>query len=90
MAKSAKQMDREIAHALSKGARLPHWNDKRGWIGGDSRTLYAFTGRVTGQVVVYPGGYRVPMGPDVAVRIATREEAERLWQSPLHVGWKVA
>jgi hypothetical protein len=95
VAKSGKQLDREIAQSLSKGARLPRYDEKRGWIGGDSRTLYAFTGRRTGAVEVYPGGgsgkkLLMHWGPEADVRIATRDEAERLWQNPLHAGWKVA
>jgi hypothetical protein len=91
VAKTGAQLDRDIASSLSRKARLPRWNEKRGeWVGGDSRTLYAFTGRVTGQTAVYPGRSRFPFGPEVDVRVATRDEAERLWQSPLHSGWKVA
>ena len=85
------KIEREIATSLSKRVKLPRWNDRRGeWVGGDSRTLYAFTGRVTGQTAVYPGGYRFPFGPEVDVRMATRAEAERLWQDPLHSGWRTA
>lgn len=29
-------------------------------------------------------------GPEADVRVATRSEAEELWQRPLHAGWKVA
>lgn len=75
---------------------LPRYNARRGrWIGGDSRTLYTFTGRQTGGVGVYPGGgvgtnLLMNWGPDADVRVATRAEAEEHWQNPLHVGWKVA
>lgn len=94
MAKTRTQLEREIAQSLSKGARLPRYDERKGWIGGDSRTLYTFTGRVTGGVGVYPGGgagkkLLMHWGPDADVRIATRTEAERLWQNPLHSGWKV-
>jgi hypothetical protein len=95
--KSAR-LDREIAHALSKRMILPRYDARRGWIGGDTRTLYAFTDRRTGKVyAVRPGGgsgrhatVADVGGSEADVRIATRAEAERLWQSPLHAGWKVA
>ena len=91
MTKARSQLDRDIASSLSRKVRLPRWNEKRcEWVGGDRRTLYIFTGRVTGLSAVYPGGSRFPFGPDVDIRLATRDEAERLWQSPLHSGWKVA
>lgn len=78
----------------TKKTSLPHYDEKRGWIGGDDRTLYTFTGRVTGAVGVYPGGgprkkLLMNWGPDAIVRPATRAEAEEHWQNPLHVGWKV-
>jgi len=89
----ATKLDREIAAALSKRVKLPRWDDRRGWTGGDSRTLYAFTDRLTGRLyAVRPGGGRRIAdagGPNADVRLATRAEAERLWQSPLHAGWKV-
>ena len=74
---------------------LPRYDERRGWIGGDSRTLYAFTDRRTGRVFVYPGGgagkkLLMHVGPEADVRRATRSEAESLWQTPLHAGWKVA
>lgn len=91
MAKTSAQLDREIAKSLSRGTQLPRWNGRKGWVGGDSRTLYAFTDRLNGEVVVHPGGYpQTHVGPNADVRLATRAEAERLWQSPLHSGWKVA
>lgn len=81
--------------AARKKADLPRYDERRGWIGGDSRTLYAFTDRRTGDVFVYPGGgagkkLLMHAGPEADVRVASRSEAESLWQSPLHVGWKVA
>jgi hypothetical protein len=75
---------------------LPKYNEQRGWVGGDTRTLYTFTGKVTGGVGVYPGGgprgkvfSGGGWGPEATVRQATRAEAEEHWQKPLHVGWKV-
>lgn len=94
--KSAAQLDREIAEYLADKPRrgrasLPRYDERKGmWRGGDGRTLYAFTGLRTGSTLVRPGGRTVNIGPEVTVRIATREEAERLWQSPLHSGWTVA
>lgn len=92
MAEKSAQLDRDIAESLSRKVSLPHWNGRKGWVGGDSRTLYAFTDKSMGRVEVYPGGSpsHVHVGPEATVRLATRAEAERLWQSPLHVGWKVA
>jgi hypothetical protein len=71
----------------------------RTWYGGDSRTLYAFevTDELTGRtsVSVFPGGgSRKKLvdrpSPDAAVRVATKAEAEKHWQKPLHAGWKYA
>ena len=78
-----------------KKTSLPRYDERRGWVGGDSRTLYAFTDRRTGSVSVYPGGgvgkkLVMHVGPEADVRLATRSEAESSWQRPLHVGWKVA
>lgn len=76
-------------------ARLPRWNPKKGWTGGDSKALYAFTDKRTGRVKVAPGTgdgfvqWQVG-GPEQTVRLATRAEAQRLWQKPLHKGWKVS
>lgn len=75
---------------------LPRYDERRGmWIGGDTRTLFTFTGKVTGAVGVYPGGgsrgkLLMNWGPEATVRLATRAEAEEHWQKPLHAGWKVA
>lgn len=84
---------RRVTGRRSNPARLPRWDSRKGWIGGDTRTLYAFTDRRTGRVVVMPGpGTRfgsTAVGDFADVRPATRDEAERLWQSPLHSGWKV-
>ena len=79
-------------------SKLPRWSDKSGWVGGDSRTLYAFTDKLIGKVTVRPGNKSQMrgIGPNATVRVATREEAQRLWgggndgQGPLHPGWKVA
>lgn len=61
-------------------------------MGGDNRTLYAFTDKRTGSVGVFPGGGRgkkllMHWGPEAKVRVATRAEAEKHWQKPLHRGW---
>ena len=80
---------------MAKKTALPRYTERQGWIGGDSRTLYAFTDRRTGKVGVYPGGggsnkkLLMHVGPEADVRIATRAEAEDLWQSPLK-GWNVS
>ena len=80
----------------AKKAALPRYTERQGWIGGDSRTLYAFTDRRTGKVGVYPGGggskkkLLMHVGPEADVRVATRAEAEELWQSPLSSGWNVS
>jgi hypothetical protein len=78
---------------VAKKIGLPHYDERRGWTGGDTRTLYTFTDRRTGTVGVHPGGgagKRLLMrwGP-ADVRVATRAEAEEHWQRPLHAGWKV-
>jgi hypothetical protein len=75
--------------------RMPRWNNRAGaWLGGDADTLYAFTDPVTGLIKVRPGrggmGKVVHGGYGLTVAVATRAEAETLWQSPLHAGWKVA
>jgi hypothetical protein len=73
-----------------RGAKLPRYDARRGvWKGGDSRTLYAFTSLLTGITWVAPGSSTMNWGPQVTVRVATREEAEELWQQPLHPGWQV-
>lgn len=78
----------ELRNARGK---LPRYNERRGmWTGGDSRTLYAFTSLITGHTWVVPGGYVMNWGPEATVRVATRDEAEELWQRPLHPGWAVA
>lgn len=72
---------------------LPRFRPKQGtWTGGDSMTLYAFTSKVTGKTFVRPGHKHDmrTIGPDAEVRVATKAEAEELWQNPLHSGWKVA
>lgn len=82
---------------------VPSFRPKAGtWTGGDSHTLYAFIDptrpSASGEphVVVRPGGgtkassMMKGIGPDAKVRVATKEEAEKLWQNPLHAGWKTA
>jgi hypothetical protein len=77
--------------SLSTLAALPRWNESKGWIGGDSHTLYAFTDRLTGKISVQHGGYpQTHVGPNATVRVATRAEAEREWQKPLSPAWKIA
>lgn len=74
---------------------FPRWTKANGWIGGSMRTLYVFTDRRNGDKVVSPGRASVdyphiPAGPACQVRVATRNEAEQYWQSPLHPGWVTA
>jgi len=77
-------------NAAPRGS-LPRYSERRGlWVGGDGRTLYTFTSTATGRAWVVPGGYRMYWGPDATVRVATRDEAEAMWQRPLHPGWTVA
>lgn len=80
----------DVVRALAKANKLPRYDERKGWIGGDPRTLYAFTGNVTGEVVVQPGGGARGIGPTATVAVATRAQAEKHWQSPLHAGWKVS
>lgn len=68
--------------------RAVRFDSRRGWVGLDGRTLYAFTDKRTSSVVVRPGNQTGGIGPEVDVRVATRAEAEKHWQSPLHAGWK--
>lgn len=74
---------------------LPRWSGTKGWYGGRSNVLYAFRDKMTGKVVVRPGGggkrrlLGAP-GPNATVRVATRAEAEKHWQKPLHGGWNYA
>lgn len=70
--------------------RLPHYHRIKGWIGGEKFTLYAITDKRTGHVLVRPNTEMAGVGPECTIRIATRSEAEKLWQSPLHSGWKVS
>lgn len=94
MAKKVCVIDRS---GLKSTVAAPAFRSKLGrWTGGDSRTLYAFTDERTGQTVVRPGGATKVstsmngIGPDAKVRVATRDEAEKLWQNPLHEGWKTS
>lgn len=81
----------ELRNAARRGGSLPRYDERKGlWRGGDSRTLYAFTSLMTGRTWVSPGGWVMNWGPDATVRVATRAEAEELWQRPLHAGWTVA
>lgn len=102
MRKTARQLEDDIDTYLrgeKSGPRQvapsPKYDPKRGaWYGGDRKTLYTFTDPATGNMVVRPGGgvsksSVLLAGPQARVRIATKAEAERLWQSPLHSGWLV-
>jgi hypothetical protein len=76
--------------AARRRGSLPRFDERKGmWRGGDSRTLYAFTSLMTGRTWISPGGWTMNWGPQVTVRVATRAEAEELWQRPLHSGWIV-
>lgn len=101
MKKTAKQLDAEIAAYLRyekigprQFASMPKYNAKKGvWIGGDSRMLYTFSDPDTGRWMVRPGagptGKITDVGGRALVRVATKAEAEREWQNPLHAGWTV-
>jgi hypothetical protein len=79
------------------GEREPRYSEKRGWTGGDPRTLYAITDKRTGKVQVRPGGGSSRgvwssfkgVGPEVTIRVATRSEAMGN-VFPRGVGWMVA
>jgi hypothetical protein len=81
----------ELRNAAARPrTKLPRYDERRGlWRGGDSRTLYAFTSLLTGVTWVVPGQWTMNYGPQVTVRVATRDEAEEHWQRPLHRGWIV-
>jgi hypothetical protein len=76
--------------AVSRQPKLPSYNPKGYWVGGSSRTLYLLTDKRTENGVVRPGGQLDGIGPEVTVRVATRQEAEAGWQSPLSAGWVTA
>lgn len=83
-------MQEERNAAAKRRRSLPRFDERKGmWRGGDSRTLYAFTSLMTGRTWVVPGGYEMNWGSQATVRVATRAEAEELWQRPLHSGWIV-
>lgn len=78
--------------------KLPKYNAKRGaWVGGDSRTLYTFTDPTTGHRLTTHGTvmrdgtsfkhYRIAAGPDAAVRVATRTEADAAGWTQGGGGW---
>lgn len=69
---------------------MPQYSEAKGWTGGDPKRLYHITDTRTGQWHVKPVEDMRGVGPDVGMRHATREEAEKQWQKPLHAGWKVA
>lgn len=75
----------------AKKIKIPRWDDRKGWTGGELHRLYAFTCLHTGQVQIRPAGLRPgdSPGPNCDVRPARRAEAEEGWQRPLHSGWKV-
>jgi hypothetical protein len=73
---------------------LPTYDAKRGWHGGDRRTLYLFTfpDYGAGETSRVIPGDTLPsklISPQATVRVATRDEATRGWQDPLHGGWHV-
>jgi hypothetical protein len=83
-------LDLGVRNAARRRGSLPYYDERRGlWCGGDARTLYAFTSRQTGRTWVAPGANVMYWGPGATVRVATRDEAEALWQRPLHPGWLV-
>jgi hypothetical protein len=72
-------------------AKLPHYSERKGgWVGGSKKTLYTFTDNHTGRKVVRHAEGTVAYGPSGTVRLATRAEALRLWQNPLHSSWKTS
>lgn len=75
---------------LRKTPRLPQYSEKKGWHGGDRKTLFALTDKRTGKVMVRPAGFMRGIGSEADIRVATKEEAKTLWQDPLHPGWKVS
>ncbi len=78
-----------MAKRCVTSAALPRYSAKLGWHGGAKKTLFAVTDERTGHVIVRPREDMRSVGPAVTVRVATRAEAEKHWQSPLHAGWKV-
>jgi hypothetical protein len=68
----------------------PTYSKRKGWTGGMGTALYAITDKRTGKVQVRPGDWMAGIGPEVTIRVATRAEAETLWQSPLSPSWIVA
>ncbi len=68
---------------------LPRYSEREGWKGGEKNRLYAFKDKRTGKEFVRPVHMTSEFGPAMSVRPATRAEAEALYQSPLHSGWKV-
>ena len=69
--------------------KLPRYDKRKGWTGGDDRALYAITDTHTGRLSVLPAFGMRGIGPTATVRLATRTEAEEHWQAPLTPGWKV-
>lgn len=71
-------------------SKTPKYDEvKCRWTGWETNTLYAIVDPLIGKTLVRPGFDMRGIGPNVTVRVATRAEAEELWQSPLHPGWKV-
>ena len=71
------------------GTKLPRWSATSGWTGGVKGALWAFTDNRTGRVFVRPIHDTRGIGPEVAVRMATYDEAVAAGYSPQR-GWKVA
>jgi hypothetical protein len=76
--------------SCTRKPKAPRYDERKGWTGGDSRTLYAVVDKASNAVVVRPGNAMRGIGPGVTVRVATRAEAVQHWQADLSPGWKVA
>lgn len=65
------------------------YSEKRGWAGFEPRRIYVIIDRRTGVTKARPGDQLSGIGPEVIIRPASKEEAEKHWQNPLHGGWIV-
>lgn len=77
----------KIISAASK-IKFPSWSAKKGWVGGDAHTLFAFFDPLTGKTTVRPGNNASDVGPEVRVAIATVSESAQ-WQDPAKSNWQV-